>query len=244
MNILAIGAHPDDIELGCGGLLLKAKRSGHNVYMYTLTRGEASGNPLHRTQELIQSSKFIGAKSLWIDNFPDTHLSINSDLIDHIEIFINKAEADLVITHSQYDTHHDHRAVAGSTIEAGRFVPNIMAYEIPLTKEFRPQTFHDISDVIDEKVSLIRLFKTQKDKVYLKANTIKGLAAYRALQSRLNLSNYGVEPTHVEAFEIIKACLDPEFKLANAIRPEMLKVHSKRLSHEEIIEVLRANQVV
>jgi hypothetical protein len=38
LNILAIGAHPDDIELGCGGLLLKAVRKGHNLWMYTLTR--------------------------------------------------------------------------------------------------------------------------------------------------------------------------------------------------------------
>ncbi|HET7337378.1 MAG TPA: PIG-L family deacetylase, partial [Candidatus Nitrosotalea sp.] len=43
MNILAIGAHPDDIELGCGGLLIKSARQGHNVFMYSLTRGGAGG---------------------------------------------------------------------------------------------------------------------------------------------------------------------------------------------------------
>jgi LmbE family N-acetylglucosaminyl deacetylase len=49
MNILAIGAHPDDIELGCGGLLLKASRQDrHNIFMYTLTRGGASGDPEQR----------------------------------------------------------------------------------------------------------------------------------------------------------------------------------------------------
>jgi LmbE family N-acetylglucosaminyl deacetylase len=53
MKIVAIGAHPDDIELGCGGLVLKAVRNGHNVYMYTLTRGSASGDPKERTKELI-----------------------------------------------------------------------------------------------------------------------------------------------------------------------------------------------
>ncbi|MFL6371987.1 MAG: PIG-L family deacetylase, partial [Nitrososphaera sp.] len=53
MNILAIGAHPDDIELGCGGLLLKASRQDrHNIFMYTLTRGGASGDPEERTKEL------------------------------------------------------------------------------------------------------------------------------------------------------------------------------------------------
>ena len=95
MNILAIGAHPDDIELGCGGLLLRAVRQGHNVYMYTLTRGGASGDPSQRTKELLQSAKFIGAKKVWIDNFEDTKLSLSSDLINHIEFFINRAGPEL-----------------------------------------------------------------------------------------------------------------------------------------------------
>ncbi len=133
MKILAIGAHPDDIELGCGGLLIKSARQGHDVYMYTLTHGEASGDPEQRISELKHSADIIGAKSLWIDNFEDTHLSICSELINHIEHFIKRSEADVVITHSLRDTHHDHRAIAASTIEAGRFVPNILSYEIPLS---------------------------------------------------------------------------------------------------------------
>jgi hypothetical protein len=64
-----------------------------------------------------------------------------------------------------------------------------MAYEIPLTKDFKPQIFYDISDVINEKVELLNLFKSQMDKLYLKANAIKGLAEYRALQSRLNIAS-------------------------------------------------------
>ena len=227
MNILAIGAHPDDIELGCGGMILKAARSGHNVYMYTLTRGEASGDPQQREQELIQSSEYIGAKALWIDKFPDTHLAASSELINHIELFINKARADMVITHSLNDTHHDHRAVAASTMEGGRFVPSIMAYEIPLTKQFYPQMFYDISDVVDEKVSLIELFRSQRDKVYLNAKAIKGLAAYRALQSRLNYSPLLPEPVHVEAFEAMKVCIDNTFKLSN----------SKYMQEKELLSV-------
>jgi LmbE family N-acetylglucosaminyl deacetylase len=53
MNILTIGAHPDDLELGCGGVLLKAVKQGHNVWMYTLTRGEAAGNPSRRALEQV-----------------------------------------------------------------------------------------------------------------------------------------------------------------------------------------------
>ena len=208
MNILAIGAHPDDIELGCGGLLIKAAKQGHNVFMYSLTRGGASGDPSQRSEELKRSAKFIGAKHLWIDNFEDSRLSVTSDLINHIEFFINKAKPDLILTHSHGDVHHDHRAIALSTVEAARFNSNVLSYEIPLTRIFEPKVFFDISDVVHEKVELIEIFWSQHSKLYLKANGIKGLAEYRALQSRLNT---GVK--YVEAFEVLKLCFDKEFKL-------------------------------
>jgi LmbE family N-acetylglucosaminyl deacetylase len=211
MNILAIGAHPDDIELGCGGLLLKAAKQGHNVYMYTLTHGEASGDPKLRIDELKHSSKAIGTKALWIDNFKDAKLSVSDKLINHIEFFTGITEADIVVTHSPSDIHHDHKAIAASTIEAARFVPNILSYEIPLTKDFNPQVYYDITDVVEEKVKLIKLFSSQENKPHIKAgNAIKGLAEYRALQSRLNTTT-----GFVEAFEVLKLSLDDQFKLWN-----------------------------
>jgi LmbE family N-acetylglucosaminyl deacetylase len=231
VNILAIGAHPDDIELGCGGLLIKAARQGHDIFMYTLTRGAASGDPEQRAKELMQSAKFIGAKALWIDNFEDTKLNVNtSELINHIEFFINKADPDVILTHSLGDYHHDHRAIAASTLEAGRFIPNIMSYEIPLTKDFKPQVFYDISDVVDEKVELIKIFWSQQSKLYLKANAVKGLAEYRALQSRLNTSI-----NHVEAFEVLKLCFGKEFKLWKVPNDRMPRAVKAKPS--EIIEL-------
>ncbi len=231
MNILAIGAHPDDIELGCGGLLLKAARQEHDVFMYTLTRGSASGDPEERTKELIQSAKFIGAKRLWIDNFEDTKLSLNSELINHIEFFVNKADPDIVITHSPCDTHHDHRAVAASTVEAGRFIPNILSYEIPVTRDFKPQVYYDISDVIDDKIELINIFWSQRSKMFLKSNAIRGLAEYRALQSRLNSS-----VTCVEAFEVQKLCFGNEFNLLKVPAESIPKVTATSQMPKEVIE--------
>jgi LmbE family N-acetylglucosaminyl deacetylase len=218
MKILAIGAHPDDIELGCGGLLIKAARQGHDVCMYTLTHGEASGDPKQRIIESERSSRIIGAKALWIDNFPDTKLTVSSEVINHIEFFVNEMEADIVFTHSLSDIHHDHKAVATSTIEAGRFVPNILSYEMPLTKDFKPQIYYDISDAINEKVNLINLFWSQETKLYLKSNAIKGLAQYRALQSRLNTSI-----DFVEAFEVLKICFDKQFKLLSISNKQIPK---------------------
>jgi LmbE family N-acetylglucosaminyl deacetylase len=208
MNILAIGAHPDDIELGAGGTLIKAVREGHNVFMYTLTRGGASGDPAQRTDELKRSAKFIGAKDLKIDDFEDTKLTTGPELINHIESYINFCDPDVIFTHSARDIHHDHRAIATATSESARFSSNILAYEIPLTKDFEPQVYYDISDVIDEKVELIEIFWSQNAKLYLKAKAIKGLAEYRALQSRMATS-----VNAVETFEVVKLCLDKQFRL-------------------------------
>jgi LmbE family N-acetylglucosaminyl deacetylase len=232
MNILAIGAHPDDIELGCGGTLLKASRQGHNIYMYTLTRGAASGDPEQRTRELMKSAKFIGAKRLWIDNFEDTKLSLSSELINHIEFFVNKADPDIVITHALGDSHHDHRAIAASTLEAGRFIPNILAYEIPVTRDFKPQVYYDISDVIDDKIELINIFWSQRSKMFTKSNAIKGIGEYRALQSRLN-----TQVTCVEAFEVQKLCFTKEFNLLKVPQENIPKVVPKEMPKEVIESV-------
>jgi LmbE family N-acetylglucosaminyl deacetylase len=234
MNILAIGAHPDDIELGCGGTLLKASRQGHNVFMYTLTRGGASGDPEQRTKELMQSARFIGAKRLWIDNFEDTKLSLSNELINHIEFFINKADPDIVLTHALGDTHHDHRAIAASTIEAGRFIPNILAYEIPVTRDFKPQVYYDISDVMDDKIELINIFWSQRSKMFLKSNAIKGIAEYRALQSRLN-----TQVTCVEAFEVQKLCFSKEFRLLKVPQESIPRVMPGQMP-KEVIESISA----
>ena len=63
MNILAIGAHPDDIELGCGGLLIKAVRNGHSVYLYNITQGEKAGDPQQRIGELRSNREIYRRQS-------------------------------------------------------------------------------------------------------------------------------------------------------------------------------------
>jgi LmbE family N-acetylglucosaminyl deacetylase len=218
MNILAIGAHPDDIELGCGGLLLKAARQGHNVFMYILTRGSASGDPVQRTIEQKEAARIIGARASWIDNFEDTKLTPGVELINHIEQVIRMTRPDIIYTHPLNDTHHDHRAAAAATCEAARFVPNILSYEMPVTKDFKPQVYCDISDVIDEKVELLNAFVSQSEKAFLKSNAVKGLSQYRALQSRL-----GKDVTAVEAFEVMQIGLTPNFNLLHNLQGQILE---------------------
>jgi LmbE family N-acetylglucosaminyl deacetylase len=209
MNILAIGAHPDDIEIGCGGLLIKAVKNGHSVYLYNITRGEKAGDPQQRIGELQRTARYIHAKALYIDRFPDTGLSL-SDLINHIESCISLCKPDLVITHPMTDTHHDHRVVAEASIEAGRNVSNILSYEMPLTKGFEPHIYYDISDSMDAKLELLSLFQSQSHKMFLESRAIRGLAQYRALQSRL-----GSDVSFAESFQIVKVALDGNFAFMN-----------------------------
>jgi len=234
MEILAIGAHPDDVELGCGGLLIKAARNGHNVHMLSMTTGAAGGDSNKRVEELEASARFIGAKNLWIDSFIDSKLYLDSDLINHIEHFINRVSPDIIFTHSKGDVHHDHRAVADATMEAARFNSNVLSYEIPLSKNFEPAVFYDISDVVNLKVELIEIFWTQQSKLYLKSNAIKGLAEYRALQSRLNTS-----VKYAEAFTVSRLCLDKNFGLFKApyTKPPIQKAFEPEL--DQIIQPMK-----
>jgi hypothetical protein len=183
--------------------------------MCTMTRDSASGDPTQKTQELIQATKFIQAAALWIDNFEDTKLSMNDELINNIEFFVNTATADIIYTHLHRCTDHDHRAVAEVTIEAGRYVPNILSYDIAGTKDFKPQMYYDLSDVIDDKIQLIDVFWSQKEKMFIKSNTIRGLAQYRALQNKLNTSIMCIE-----ALEVLKLSLEKGFKILTTERYE------------------------
>ena len=207
---MAIGAHPDDVEIGCGGALLAASELGHDIYIYVATRGEKSGDPEVREDETRKTSELIRATKIKIADFPDTQLKRDGELIDSIESFVRETEPELVFTHSQNDQHHDHQAIALSAIEACRFVPNLLAYESPSARNFQPQAFIDVSDVISKKLKLLDVFMSQRGKKYLRKNAIVGLAEYRAYQSRVEQIKYA------EAFEVSKMCMSVQLSLFSA----------------------------
>ncbi len=207
LRILAIGAHPDDVEIGCGGALLAASALGHEIYIFVATRGEKSGDPRVREEETKKTSEIIKTTRLKIANFPDTQLKRDGELIDSIECFMKEVDPSVVFTHTQNDQHHDHQAVALSAIEACRFVPNVLAYESPSARNFQPQTFVDVTDVISKKLKLLDIFWSQRGKQYLRKNAIVGLAEYRAFQTRVEQIKYA------EAFEVNKMCLSEQLSL-------------------------------
>lgn len=189
MNILAIGAHPDDIEFGCGGTLIKYAAKGHNVYLLVLTTGSIGGDPETRKKEQEEAAKFIKAKQVFWGNFKDTEIPINKTLISNIEDVINKSKPHSVLFSYIDDTHQDHRVIAQACASATRYIKEVLYYEVPTSQNFQPDIFVDIGDVLDKKLELLRIHTSQVDKTKVENLTIlesaQSCAIFRGYQGRV-----------------------------------------------------------
>ena len=160
-RVLAIGAHPDDVEIGCGGALAKHRSKGDLLHILTLSRGAAGGDVNVRVGEAEQAAELLGAK-LEFGNVQDGHITEGIETIELIEAAIRELRPTHVYTHSLEDTHQDHRAVHTASLVAARGVPNVYCYQAPSsTVEFSPNRFVDITDFIKAKLTAIGVYKSQ-----------------------------------------------------------------------------------
>jgi LmbE family N-acetylglucosaminyl deacetylase len=196
LKILAIGAHPDDIELGAGGTIARHVKNGDEVIFLILTYGEKTGSRDIRKKEALMSAKKLNVKFVEFAGFPDTEIPNSIETINAIEQVIEKYKPQRVYTHCVKDIHQDHRAAAYASISAARKIPQVFSFESPLVHpNFTPQYFIDITDTIDLKIKALKCFKSQKVKEYLKAEAIEGLAKFRGFQAGIR---------YAEAFEVIR----------------------------------------
>lgn len=165
MKVLALGAHPDDIEFGCGGTLMSFARAGHEVYIYVTTCGELGGNSEIRRREQEEAAAFEGVKELFWGGYHDTQLPLSKELIDNIETVMKQIQPDYIFVHYEEDTHQDHRVLAKATLSATRYVPNFLFFEGPTTVNFSPNVYVDIEPVFDDKIELLGKHKSQVSKV-------------------------------------------------------------------------------
>ena len=182
--VLAVGAHPDDIELGAGGLLRRLKEEGAKVYGLVMSQGEM-GTPekSRRGDEARAAARVLGLDALWILDFPDTRLrDCIPDMRDAVEAKLAENHIDLVITHSFRETHGDHVAVFEATKEAARCC-SLMCFETVSTPaEFVPNYFADVTAFFDDKLKAIAAHRSQGDKAYMNPELVRGRAAHRGLQ--------------------------------------------------------------
>ncbi|HJP29025.1 MAG TPA: PIG-L family deacetylase [Candidatus Latescibacteria bacterium] len=105
MKILAIGAHPDDLEYGCAGTLIKHAQRGDEVYMMVITDGSAGGESGVRSTEQREAAKIIGAREVFFGGYADTEFECHRESIMKIEQVVRQVEPDTVYTHFGEDTH-------------------------------------------------------------------------------------------------------------------------------------------
>lgn len=199
--ILAIGAHPDDIEFGCGASLLRLREEGATTFGLILTGGERGHDESPASQvranEAHASARVLELSELVFHNFPDTNLHENKEAIRiAIEAALTRWQPDIIFTHNSLDVHTDHHTVFNATREAARGAYTILCYENPNTPPaFNPTYFIDVSDYIEDKITALAQHKTQMGKPYADASVVRATAAFRGTQARVTLA---------EGFEVVR----------------------------------------
>ncbi|QTA79489.1 N-acetylglucosaminyl phosphatidylinositol deacetylase-related protein [Desulfonema limicola] len=188
-NILAIGAHPDDIEFGCGGTLVKFGDKGHRLFMLVMTSGGSGGIPETRKKEQEDAQAVMGVEKVFWGGYEDTMLEINKDTIMTIENIIKEINPSFIFCSYPDDTHQDHRHLARAAISATRYVRNVLFYEGPTTQNFNPHVFVDISEMLEKKMDALKAHKSQVMRTNIADLSILELARsaanFRGIQGRV-----------------------------------------------------------
>jgi LmbE family N-acetylglucosaminyl deacetylase len=187
VNVLAIGAHPDDVELGCGGTLLAHRARGDSISLLTMTIGEHGPQAeASRVLEQEEAAKLLGARVFWGD-FLDGAVPEGRAATVLIDAVIAEVGADVVYTHSPRDTHQDHRATSIASVAACRRVSRVLMYEAPTSQDFVPSLYVDIGSFIEGKLDAIRAHHSQVLKNRLvDLEAVEAQARYRGFEARLH----------------------------------------------------------
>jgi LmbE family N-acetylglucosaminyl deacetylase len=192
MNILAIGAHPDDIEYGCAATLIKYAERDHHIYLMVLTQGEEGGESEIRHKEQLTAAEVVGAKHVFWGGYRDTQLPLNKELIDKIEEVLVDVKPDLILVNYGDDTHQDHRVLTEATMSATRYVRNVLFFEVPTTQNFNPQVFVDVADTLERKFQALEAHGSQVMKTNIENMSIVDLAranaTFRGIQGRVKFA--------------------------------------------------------
>ncbi len=194
MNVLAIGVHPDDVELGCGATLLRHLSKDDEVHVIVLAAGAYQDNPKYceiaklRRKEAEEacdlmgymSMTFLGSASEMADRFLHT-------TVETLETKTRELQIDRVYGHGTRDMNQHHRNGAEMTLVAVRGVSEVLLFETPSTmREFQPTMAVDVTKEFPTKMKALACFKSQSEKMYMRASAVEGLAKHRAFQFGLD----------------------------------------------------------
>ena len=183
MNILAIGAHPDDVETMCAGTLAKYASQGHKVFIATATSGNI-GSAVHsmeeiariRKQEAANSAALIGAEYICLDYDDEMFYETKEVRLAFINL-VRHCKADVIFTHSLHDYNPDHMLTAKiicdiavmipiahlkTEEEPYDVIPSIWHWEPVNGMNFQPTDYVDITDFYETKMRMLNCMESQK----------------------------------------------------------------------------------
>jgi LmbE family N-acetylglucosaminyl deacetylase len=199
-RVLAFGAHPDDLEVGAGGLLARLSADGADVTMAIVSipnRPEERRAEAHASAKILDAELFIlhDEKQCRVEDIP------MHELVRRFDQLVGDIRPDLVITHSANDLHWDHSLVNRATVSALRRTPcDLLAFlsspEMNAQSRSLGQCFADISTTVDTKIAAISAHRSQLPKLDLESSRdlaramgrISGFAyaeAYEVLRVRI-----------------------------------------------------------
>lgn len=176
VDILAIFAHPDDVELGVGGTLLKMKSLGYSTGALDITRGEMG---TRGTAESRAAESHAAARILKLDvrenlGLPDGHVFADDESRAKLVAVLRRLKPKVILTHQDGDPHPDHNHIVQLVRETARLasmrkyeeaagetipVPNV-AHNI-FSRRVNPSFIVDISDFLEEKMAAVRAHASQ-----------------------------------------------------------------------------------
>jgi LmbE family N-acetylglucosaminyl deacetylase len=202
-NVLAVGAHPDDIELGCGATLLAHSAAGDAVTMLVMTGGE--NGPGTRAQvtgrwaEQRAAAATLGA-GLRRGGLRDCTLTPDAATVRIVEDALVQTGADVVYVHAPDDSHQDHRAVAAATLAAARRLSRVLHYQSPSTLTFTPSVFVDVTAHLSGKLAALAAHASQVElSAMVEPDAVVASARHWGAQARIG---------YAEAFSPTRVVLD------------------------------------
>jgi LmbE family N-acetylglucosaminyl deacetylase len=188
LNILCLGSHPDDIEIGCGGTILRLTEELRETQFYWIV---LSGNEARSKEAFDSANLFLRGttfKKIDIQNFRGSYFPFVGDRIkDYFEELGRSFSPDVIFTHYRFDAHQDHRIVSDLTWNTFRN-HFILEYEVPkYDGDLRTPNWYvflEESQVKRKIDNLIEVFKTQKVKPWFDAETFRSILRIRGVECR------------------------------------------------------------